>query len=119
RARCTPSHDDAHSGNPWRRTTIGAGRPAAPGAPGEGPAIVHLSRTSPVSMFSTTVTRRRVPERCRAGVWYPLGLAHRERTAVPSGLTVTTTRNMLGAVDGFRGTSRFVVEGRLGEGGMG
>jgi hypothetical protein len=26
---------------------------------------------------------------------------------------------MLGAVDGFRGTSRFVVEGRLGEGGMG
>jgi serine/threonine protein kinase len=26
---------------------------------------------------------------------------------------------MLGAVDGFRGTSRFVIEGRLGEGGMG
>src|SRR3984957_14887858 len=26
---------------------------------------------------------------------------------------------MLGATDGFHGTSRFVVEGRLGEGGMG
>src|ERR1700722_1094995 len=26
---------------------------------------------------------------------------------------------MLGAIDGFHGTSRFVVEGRLGEGGMG
>src|SRR6185312_13400988 len=28
-------------------------------------------------------------------------------------------RHMLGAVDGFQGTSRFVVEARLGEGGMG